>query len=312
MLTYGRLSAAHKGDILFALRATECLSSPASLHACSQAASGGLMVQFENVFREERFYCNHFFRLLCEGLSDRPGVSGLSKVLGLLSLPKQSADAIGTAEVYTEVACFRDVFFVEAAKDDFLEKLFDQLHPMLLAQYGSGVNNAQRPAQLRKRIGMLHPAKYRDRLKEPEFDKCDVLFYHELGALFNAKPDFLILLPDHANWIEAKCSSAFSTSQIQRMRHIGALCATDLFAEYFGHRQPTIALLGSELRHAKAQKIEGTRFISWQQCAGIAADVFPAGSNDITSRALAQVAAQRAHGAATKDLPWRANSSRVT
>jgi len=249
------------------------------------------MAQFETVFREERFYCNHFFRLLCEGLSDRSGDSGLSKVLGLLSLPTQPIDAIEAAEVYTEVAAFRDVFFVNSAKDDFLEKLFDQFHPMLLAQYGTLVGNAQRPGKLRTRIGTIHPSKYADLVDEPEFDKCDVLFYREFGALFNAKPDFLILLPGQAIWIEAKCSSAFSTSQIQRMRHIGALCATDLFAEYFGHRQPTIVLLGSKLRHAKAQRLEGTSFISWQQCAGIAAEIFPAGPNDVTSRALAQVAA---------------------
>jgi hypothetical protein len=207
-----------------------------------------------------------------------------------LRLPKQSADAIGTAKVYTEVACFRDVFFAEAAKDNFLEKLFDQLQPMLLAQYGNGITRAQRPEKLRARIGRVHPSKYRDHVKKSEFDECDVLFYREFGALFNAKPDFLILLPDHAVWIEAKCSSAFSTSQIQRMRRIGALCATDLFVEYFGHRQPTIALLGSELRHAKAQRIEGTSFISWQKCASIAAEVFPGGASDITSRVLALAA----------------------
>jgi hypothetical protein len=273
------------------------------------------MVQFEDVFREERFYCNHFFRLLCEGLSKRPEASGLSEVLGLLNLPKQSAPAIRNAQIYTEVACFRDVFFVEADKDNFLEELFDQLHPMLLRQYGNRISRTQRPVQLRTRIKTtVHPGKYRDLVKEPEFDECDVLFYREFGALFNAKPDFLILLPDHAIWIEAKHTSSFGTSQIQRMSRISALCSTDLFAKYFGRRQrhPTIALLGSEQRHAKAQKIEGTAFFSWQQCADIAKKVFPCRSDDITSRALAQAANWPRDGATRKDLPRRAKGAKLT
>jgi len=248
------------------------------------------MARFEDVFREERFYCNHFFRLLCQGLSDPPGRSGLSSVLSLLGSSTQSADDLKTAQVYTEVAAFRDVFYVHPNKDAFLESLFDLFHPMLSSQYGDLVSGAQRPAQIRSRIGTVHPSKYKDLVDEPEFDGCDVLFYRQFGALFNAKPDFLILLPREAIWIEAKCSSPFSTSQIQRMRHIGALCAAPLLTEYFGERPPTVVLLGSARRHTKAQMVKGTHFISWEQCAEIAVNLFPAGREDITSRALAKVA----------------------
>jgi hypothetical protein len=245
------------------------------------------MAQFGAIFREERYYCNHFFRLLCERLSTSPEDSGLGKVLSLLSIPRQSLQAIEGAEIYTEVACFRDVFFAAEDKDRFLEELFDQFHPMLLEQYGPRIANAQRPARIRELLGRVHPSKYRDLIKQPRFDDCDVLFYRELGALFNAKPDILILLPDLAIWIEAKFSSAFSSFQIRRMSLIGALCEKELFANYFNHRQSYIVLLGSEVRHSKARIIEGCAFISWEKCASIAEQIFPAGRDDITSRALA-------------------------
>lgn len=246
---------------------------------------------FQDVFREERYYCNHFFRLLCERLSNTPESSGLARVLKRVGIPLPPSEALRQAEVYTEVAAFRDVFFHVSEKDAFLEGLFDSLLPLLQPQYKGLIGEPLRPSKLRARIGTAHPSKYADLVDEPDFEKSDVLFYREFGALFNAKPDFLVLLPAHAVWIEAKCSSAFSSSQVQRMRNIGALCASPLLGEYFGGREPSIVLLGSARRHAKAQGVEHTRFLSWEQCAGIAADVFAAGAEDVTARALARVAA---------------------
>jgi len=50
-------------------------------------------MQFQDVFREERYYCNHFFRLLCEKLIESPRFSGLARVLEELGI-EQKRDAL--------------------------------------------------------------------------------------------------------------------------------------------------------------------------------------------------------------------------
>lgn len=247
------------------------------------------MNAFRDVFREERFYCNHFFRLLCERLSDRPAESGLRRVLDLVGIDfaEQHLEA---AEVFAEVAAFRDIFFAHIDKDGFLERLFDRFVPIIEVQYAGLASPSLRPSELKKKIGAVHPVMYGDLVKEPEYDRGDVLFYREFGALFNAKPDFLLLLPKHAIWIEAKCNSAFSGAQIQRMRNIAVLCEAPELQSYFGHSRASIVLLGSAKRHQKAQGIAGTTFLSWEQVSVLAANVFAAGPADISSAALARMA----------------------
>lgn len=248
-------------------------------------------MQFQDVFREERYYCNHFFRLLCEKLIESPRFSGLARVLEELGIELPTDEEIQKAEIYTEVAVFRDVFAIAADKTSFLEELYDLFLPMMKSQYENLITQPVRPSVISNKLGYVHPSKYKDIIDEPDFERSDVLFYREMGALFNAKPDYLILLPHHSIWIEAKCSSAFSSSQISRMRNIGELCTTKMFSLYFAGREPAIVLLGSKKRHARAQKFENTRFLSWDKCAEISSDVFPTGTADITSRALAHVSA---------------------
>ncbi len=248
-------------------------------------------MQFQDVFREERYYCNHFFRLLCEKLNETPKSSGLARVLAQLGITLPSEPEIQGAEIYTEVAAFRDVYERVTNKETFLEDLYDQLLPIMQIQYKGLISQPIRPTELRVRIGNVHPSKYKDMVDEPDFERQDALFYREIGALFNAKPDYLILIPNYSIWIEAKYKSAFSISQITRMRNIGSICNSKLFGEFFSGHEPLIVLLGSNSRHLNAKKIENTKFLSWEQCSEIAAKVFTSGAADITSRALATISA---------------------
>jgi hypothetical protein len=137
---------------------------------------------------------------------------------------------------------------------------------------------------LQERIGRVHPSKYADEISDADFEEADVLFYREVEALFNAKPDFLVLIPQIAVWIEAKAFSSFSSAQTRRMRNIATFCASPLFDEYFRKRRPAIFLLDFQCRHHKAQAIVQYLFLSWERCAQISAKLFS--PSDITARVL--------------------------
>ncbi len=44
-------------------------------------------MKFKDVFREERHFCNHLFRLLCYKKEDGGKESGLGRFLSLMDLP---------------------------------------------------------------------------------------------------------------------------------------------------------------------------------------------------------------------------------
>jgi hypothetical protein len=236
-------------------------------------------MSFIDVFREERYYCNHFFRLLCH--TEGEAQVGLTRVLKSLQLDTVEAYP---ADVLTEVAALRDVFFHNQNKDHLLECIYDLFLPLIEPQYNGLITHPIRPRDIRDRIGQVHPSKYGDEVREPLFERSDVLFYREFGALFNAKPDFLVLIPKMALWFEAKVESSFSATQINRMRNIASLCASQLLHHYFDTRQPALILLGSASRHRQAKRIQQTTFLSWGTCAEIALSLY--GSNDISVAAF--------------------------
>lgn len=243
-------------------------------------------MSFSDVFREERFFCNHFFRLLCHNLQGG-GEAGLACVIAELDrVAPEAWPPSDSPQIYTEVAALRDIFYRALDKDSLLESLYDLFLPLIAPEYRGLFATPVRPAVVRDRLGIVHPSKYADEIREPEFERSDVLFYREFGALFNAKPDFLVLLPGRALWIEAKVESSFSSSQIQRMCNIAALCASPLLTEYFAERRPEMVLLGSQARHVRAQRIPNAKFISWGRCADIGARVFYGGTQDVSVQAF--------------------------
>jgi len=243
-------------------------------------------MRYSDINREERYYCNHFFRLLCHELETGGPGSGLRAVLGSLHFdvpddPKQ----LSISEVYTEVAIFRDVFAAESDKDSFLEQLFDDYLPMLVQQYDNKISRPIRPSEVKAQSGMLHPNQYGEAV-EKFGTSDDIMFYREFSALFNAKPDFLVIWNRKALWFEAKFWEPFSTSQLQRANNIAQLCSLNLLSEYFHHAEPQVILVGSSKRHKKAQQLNGFKFLSWEDCSRIAQAVLPHGEHSYTTQAF--------------------------
>lgn len=248
------------------------------------------MMDFSNIFREERYYCNHLFRLLCHEKETGGLKSGLGAVLSELGLSDNATQAnVRDAQVYTEVAVFRDVFAAETDKNTFIDKLYAKFLPIISHQYNGNIRNPILPSIIREKVGSIHPSKYADEVEKFAEDKQDVLFYREFSALFNAKPDFLIVFRDKMLWFEVKFWVAFSSIQIQRTRNIATLCCSDLFEKYFAKRQPVIVLLGSDNRHKKAQSFDSTYFLSWEKCFDISTKLLPNGDNNYTSKSFKQM-----------------------
>jgi hypothetical protein len=246
-------------------------------------------MNFSNIFREERHYCNHFFRLLCHDKEGGGINSGLGAILNEIGISGcDSTSAISNAQIYTEVAVFRDVFAACDSKEDFLDNLYKHFLPIISEQYKDKIENPITPGEIRKHIGQIHPNRYG--LAVSNFgSKDDINFYREFSALFNAKPDFLIKFENKMYWIEAKFWEAFNLKQLQRTRNIATLCSSDLFAEYFNNDESRIILLGSNRRHKKAQSIENTHFLSWESCYEIAKKLLPHGDNNYTTMAFKQM-----------------------
>ncbi len=246
-------------------------------------------MNFSNIFREERHYCNHFFRLLCHDKEDSGINSGLGTILNELNIPEcDNIEKISDAQIYTEVAVFRDVFAASDRKDNFLDNLYKLFLPIISEQYKGKIENPITPGEIRKHIGQIHPNRYG--LEISNFgSKSDINFYREFSALFNAKPDFLIIFNNKMYWIEAKYWEAFNLKQLQRTRNISTLCSSDLFAEYFNNAESRIILLGSNKRHKKAQSIENTHFLSWENCYEIAEKLLPHSDTNYTTIAFKQM-----------------------
>ena len=247
-------------------------------------------MDFSDIFREERYYCNHLFRLLCHDKETGGSRSGLGAILTELGLSDRAIQSdIQQAQVYTEVAVFRDVFAAEIEKDAFIDKMYDYFLPIITPQYSGTIRNPIPPSQIRDKVGLIHPSKYGDEVEKFAQDNQDVLFYREFSALFNAKPDFLVIFKDKMVWFEAKFWVAFSSIQLQRTRNIADLCSSELFHKYFGQRNPIIVLIGSNERHKKAQSFDSTRFLSWEKCLDISRNILPNGESNYTSKSFKQM-----------------------
>jgi len=247
-------------------------------------------LEFSEVFREERYYCNHLFRLLCHEKETGGPRSGLGAVLSELGFSDNVTSAdVNAAQIYTEVAVFRDIFVAEKDKDHFADDLFQLFLPMICSQHNWNVKEPIPPSAVRQKVGSVHPRKYAEELRKIHASESDVRLYNEFSALFNAKPDFLIIFRDKMFWVEAKFWASFSSSQIRRTRNIADLCRSALFEEYFRMREPIIVLLGLKKKHSKTRLTEGARFLSWEQCQKISEDLLPGGSANFTARSISRM-----------------------
>lgn len=247
-------------------------------------------MEFSDIFREERYYCNHLFRLLCHEKETGGLKSGLGAILSELGFSDDATQSdIQQAQIYTEVAVFRDVFAAETDKNSFVDKLYERFLPIISPQYNGAIRDPILPSHIREKIGLIHPSKYADAVEKLGQDRQDALFYREFSALFNAKPDFLIVFRDKMFWFEAKFWVAFSSIQLQRTRNIANLCSSELFDRYFGKRESIVVLLGSDKRHEKVQSFDSTPFLSWEKCLDISLKLLPGGESNYTSKSFKQM-----------------------
>ena len=238
-------------------------------------------MEFKDIFREERHFCNHLFRLLCYKKEDGGRDSGLGQFLSLTDLPINiNVKTVSAAEVYTEVAVFRDFYHSHPSRQEFLVALYDVFLPMIREQYGDKIASPTLIRDLLPQLQGIHPKDFSKHLADTEDDK---LFYREFSALFNAKPDFLLICDGLMVWLEVKFWVSFDRKQLRRTQNIADLCSSDLFAPVFGNQPNRVVKLGTK-RHIHARR-DGD-FIDWADVAQVAEDLLPCGADNYTAQAL--------------------------
>ena len=242
-------------------------------------------MDFKDIFREERHFCNHLFRLLCYKKEDGGKDSGLGRFLSLSNLPNINVETIAAAQVYTEVAVFRDFYHHHQRhhnRQEFLAAVYDAFLPMMQDQYGGKIANPRPIRDLLPRLQGIHPKDFSKYLEEGDSED-DKLFYREFSALFNAKPDFLLICDRLMVWLEVKFWVPFDRKQLQRTQNIADLCSSDLFTPVFHNWPNRVVKLGTK-RHINARR-DGN-FINWAQVAKIAEEILPYGADNYTTQAL--------------------------
>ncbi|NIN66661.1 MAG: hypothetical protein GTO63_18635 [Anaerolineae bacterium] len=239
------------------------------------------MTDFKTIFREERHFCNHLFRLLCHRKETGGKNSGLGRFLSLADLGLDiSVETVAAAEIYTEVAVFRDFYHSHPRRQGFLIGLHDSFLPMMREEYGGGIARPTPIGKLLPQLQGVHPKDFSRYLAHTEDDK---LFYREFSALFNAKPDFLLICDGLMIWLEVKVWTSFDRKQLRRTQQIADLCSCDLFAPLFGKLPNRVMKLGTR-RHVHARR--GGHFFDWADVARIAEELLPHGTDNYTAQAL--------------------------
>lgn len=189
-------------------------------------------------------------------------------------------ETIAAAEVYTEVAVFRDFYHYHHNHQEFLVALYDEFLPMIRRQYGGKIANPTPIRDLLPQLQRIHPKDFSRHLKDTEDDK---LFYREFSALFNTKPDFLLICNELMVWLEVKFWISFDRRQLQRTQNIADLCSSDLFAPVFGNRPNHVVKLGTK---RPIHTLREGDFIYWTDVAQVAEELLPHGANNYTVQAL--------------------------
>lgn len=240
-----------------------------------------MAVKFKDIFREERHYCNHLFRLLSYNKESGGEESGLGQFLSLVDLPiSVNTKTISAAEIYTEVAVFRDFYHYHPDHQQFLADLHDTFLPKMQEQYYGKIANPTPIRDLLPEPQNIHPRDFSRYLQDT---KDDILYYREFSALFNAKPDFLLICDRLMVWLEVKFWASFDGKQLQRTQNIANLCSSDLFASLFAGQPNRVVKLGTK-RHIHARR-DGD-FIDWADVAQIAEKLLPHGDSNYTTQAL--------------------------
>ena len=151
---------------------------------------------------------------------------------------------------------------------------------MVLEQYSGRIANPTPIHDLLPQLRSIHPKDFSRYLENTEDNK---LFYREFSALFNAKPDFLLICDGVMLWLEVKFWSSFEHKQLRRTQNIADLCSSDLFVSIFANQPNHLVKLGTK-RHIHARR-DGL-FIDWADVAQIAEKLLPCGADNYTAQSL--------------------------
>jgi hypothetical protein len=226
--------------------------------------------------REERALCAHLFRLLHEGLATDSESAPLRAVVRLLASrgvaisegsldDRRSSDA--TPAILTEVALIRDAYFARKPNvSAFMDALVD------LAAKQESVSERRLYSELPEVLRdhrQTHPKQIATKARERGIELSDGerRVYEAVQAMFNAKPDLVIVLGDAFVVFEAKFTEAFDAEQLKRTEAIAQVWAELLYADLGFQAPPPYAV--AKLGDAGAEV-----HLSWQDVLAIARETY--------------------------------------
>ena len=212
-------------------------------------------MRYDQYNREERYLCCHLFRLLHEPAN---GYGPLRTFLG-------GAEDIEGFSLFVEVALIRDAYRHRRSDP---ASFMDSLVALIARQ--QGVDGCRCYSLLDTDLcnpALTHPRDIsRKGLSRLTAEESKV--YGVMSAMFNAKPDLVIVLANRIVVFEAKFTLGFDPKQLARTRAIGEVWAT-LLHEDLGYARPPAV---------DVRTLGMSRFspdVSWEQVAKIAADTYP-------------------------------------
>ena len=212
---------------------------------------------YQKYNREERNLCAHLFRLLHEPVDDH-------RALRLFL----NCEHIDSFALYCEVALIRDAYHARKPHvKDFLDNMLKLIGVQkncsdfrLYSQLPHPLNDPQ----------LTHPGQIRQKAKTShiELSKCEDKVYGSLQAMFNAKPDLAVCLPDKIIIYEAKFTLGFDEEQIARTKNIGKIWSQLLYKDLgYDHPAPVeVKTLGLDKFNPE---------ISWSKILEIAQKIYP-------------------------------------
>jgi hypothetical protein len=217
------------------------------------------MYNYDNYNREERFICSHLFRLLHEPHDKYRAIRYFL----------DKTDLKGSFKIYAEVALIRDAYFVRKPNHlDFMNRLVevgmkqeDVQDCRLYGELPSPLNDASK----------THPKQIKQKAND-ELSNDEKKVYGSIQGMFNAKPDLLICWGDNLWIYEAKFTLDFDRFQLKRTENIAEVWASLLYEDLGFNGIPNVRVLTLGFKKFNPD-------VSWEDIAGIAANVYPKSDN---------------------------------
>jgi len=212
---------------------------------------------YQKYNREERNICAHLFRLLHEPVDNH-------RALRLFL----NCEHIDSFALYCEVALIRDAYHV---RKPYVNEFLDNMVKIIADQ--EGISQFRLYSQLPHSLNdsnLTHPGQIRKKAKTSllELTDSENKVYASLQAMFNAKPDLAVCLPDKIIIYEAKFTLGFDVEQIARTKNIGQIWSQLLYKD-LGYEHP----VNIEIKKLGLAKFNPD--IPWTKILEIAQNIYP-------------------------------------